>query len=150
LILALISVIQASLLFGIVRVWCDLPGSAAFQWITLSALAMAGTAIGLLISALARSEEVATALVPIVVIPQIILAGVVAPLSGVAQWMAKGFVTVYWAQETLEHLLPESDRTLLGRSSAAWGGTFGLVLCHLAVAATLAIVVLSRFDRETR
>jgi hypothetical protein len=44
----------------------------------------AGKAAGLLISTLARSEGVAMALVPIAVIPRIILAGVIVPLSDFA------------------------------------------------------------------
>jgi hypothetical protein len=41
-----------------------------YQWATLAALAVARTATGLLISALARSEKVAAALLPIAVIPR--------------------------------------------------------------------------------
>jgi ABC-type multidrug transport system permease subunit len=59
-VLALIGVVQATLLLVIVRSWCRPPGSAAFQWLTLATLAVAGTAVGLLISAVARSEEVAS------------------------------------------------------------------------------------------
>ncbi len=119
LVLALIGVLQATLLFLIVRTWCRPPGSPVFQWAALAALAVAGTAIGLLISALARSEEVATALVPIAVIPQIILAGVVAPLEGPARLLAEWFITVYRGQQALESLLPEADLTFLGRSARA-------------------------------
>ena len=90
LVLALIGVAQATLLFGIVRAWCRPPGRRLSQWLTLAALAAAGTAVGLLISAVARSEEVATALVPIAVIPQIILAGVVAPLERVRPISGEG------------------------------------------------------------
>ncbi len=115
LVLALIAVVQATLLFCIVRAWCRPPGPAALQWLTLAALTVAGTTVGLLISAIARSEEVATALVPIAVIPQIILAGVVAPLNGFVRFLAKGFISVHWAQQALERLLPEADLALLGR-----------------------------------
>ena len=85
LVLVLIALIQVALLFGIVRLWCGPPGGAAGQRVALALLAVAGTALGLLISALARTEEVAAALVPIAVIPQIILAGVIAPLSGLSK-----------------------------------------------------------------
>ena len=105
LLLAAIGIVQAALLWAMVQALCRLPGSPALQWLTLSTLAVAGTAIGLLISAIARSEELATALVPIVVIPQIILAGAIAPLNGLTRWVAQGFVSVYWAQQALEQLL---------------------------------------------
>src|ERR1700730_9284667 len=72
-VLVFMSLVQVTLLFGIVRLWCGPPGSMAGQWATLAMLAVSGTALGLLISALAGTEEVAAALVPIAVMPQIIL-----------------------------------------------------------------------------
>jgi ABC transport system ATP-binding/permease protein len=142
LVLAVIAVVQATLLFLIVRVWCQPPGSAALQWATLAMLAVAGTAIGLFISALARSEEVATALVPIAVIPQIILAGVVAPLSGPVRFLARGFVSVQWAQQALESLLPQADLTILGRATAGFRGPWAIVLAQAAVGAAATVIVL--------
>src|SRR4029077_11364680 len=100
-----IAMIQVAILFGIVRVWCQPPGSALGQWFVLALLAVAGTALGLLISAFARTEEVAVALVPIAVMPQIILAGVIAPLSGLGMALAKAGITVHWAEGALEALL---------------------------------------------
>ncbi len=61
-----------------------MPGNQVGMMGTLVSLSIAGTLLGLAISATAKNEEVAVALVPIVVIPQIILAGVVANLAGVA------------------------------------------------------------------
>ena len=86
----------------------------------MAALAVAGTALGLLISAFARTEEVAVALVPIAVMPQIILAGVIAPLSGLGQAPgARSRITVYWGQQQpLETLLPDADLLLLGARRA--------------------------------
>ena len=143
-VLSLISVAQASLLFGIVRAWCGPPGSAVLQWLTLGSLATAGTAVGLLISTVARSEEVATALVPIAVIPQIILAGVIVPLSGFARSLAEGFISVYWGQKVLERLLPEADLTRIGREAEAWSGPLAIVLAHAGAVCVAASVVLWR------
>jgi ABC transport system ATP-binding/permease protein len=142
LVLALIAVVQATLLFFIVRVWCRTPGTAALQWMTLAALAVAGTTVGLFVSALARSEEVATALVPIAVIPQIILAGVVAPLNGLVRFLAKGFISVHWAQQALERLLPEADRALLGRQTGGFLAPFAIVIAQAAVGAAATVFVL--------
>src|SRR5207253_6517211 len=112
-VLVLIALVQVALLYGIVRAWCGPPGPAGGQAGTLAALAVAGTALGLLISALARTEEVAVALVPIAVMPQIILAGVIAPLRGPAEWLARGLITAYWGERALEGLLPGADLALL-------------------------------------
>jgi ABC-type multidrug transport system ATPase subunit len=141
-VLALISMAQATLLFWIVRIWCDPPGSILLQWLTLAALATAGTAVGLLISAIAASEEVATALVPIVVIPQIILGGVIAPLSGFAKVLADGFVTVYWGREVLDRLLPVAVATLSAEERPGWFGALTVVLWHAIIVSGAALVVI--------
>jgi ABC transport system ATP-binding/permease protein len=139
LVLALVGTIQATMLFGIVRPWCHPPGQAAAQWVTLAALAVAGTAVGLFISAVARTEEVGTALVPIAVIPQIILAGLVAPLKGMVEYFARGVITVYWGQQAIERLLSDADRAALERPKAEWIAALLVILLH-ALAAGLATV----------
>ena len=114
----------------------------AFAWITLVALAIAGTAVGLLISALAQSEEVATAFVPIVIIPQIILAGVITRLSGLAEFTAKGFITVYWGQQALIRLLPRNDIEILRQEEGNWFAPYAIVLAHAVVAAAATVCFL--------
>src|SRR5262249_38655110 len=141
LVLALIALVQVTLLFGIVRPWCRPEGSAALQWVALAAPAVAGTAIGLFLSALARAGEVAAAPLPIAVIPQIILAGVVAPLSGLAEILAKGLVTVYWARQALESLLPGGDLALLGREDGGFLVPWTVVLAQAAAGAAATVVV---------
>ena len=89
LVLMLIGAVQVTLLFGIVKVCCGPAGAAAKQWLVLTLLVFAGTTLGLALSALARTEEVAAALVPIAVIPQIILAGAIAPLSGLSKGLSQ-------------------------------------------------------------
>jgi ABC-type multidrug transport system ATPase subunit len=147
-VLCLISVAQASLLFGIVRWWCGPHGPAAVQWFTLGALATAGTAVGLLISTAARSEEVATALVPIAVIPQIILAGVIVPLSGFARFLAQWLISVHWGQKVLERLIPRDDLAGMVRETDAWAGPLLVVLVHAGAACLGAAVLLSRGGRS--
>jgi ABC-type multidrug transport system ATPase subunit len=143
-VLSLISLAQASLLFAIVWVWCDPPGSAGLQWVTLASLSTCGTAVGLLISAIARSEEVATALVPIAVMPQIILCGVIAPLSGFSRFLSECLISVYWGQFVLERLLPEADLTRIGRKTEPWSAPLMIVLVHAGAVCIVALVVLWR------
>jgi ABC-type multidrug transport system permease subunit len=142
LVLTLVALLQATFLFAIIRSWCHPPGSLAGQWATLGALATAGTAVGLLISAFARTEEVATALVPIAVIPQIILAGVIAPLSGALELLAKGIITVYWGQRAFESLLPTDDLDLLKMETGRWSSSVAIIVIHALVAAVAAIMFL--------
>jgi ABC transport system ATP-binding/permease protein len=149
LVLTLIGLMQTTLLFGIVWAWCQPPGAPALVWVTLVALAIAGTAIGLLISALAQSEEVAAALVPIAVIPQIILAGVITRLSGLAQLMANGLITVYWGQQALERLLPTNDLRLLAREEGNWFYPWAILLAHAVVGAAATVGVLRQTQGRT-
>ena len=59
------------------------------------ALSIAGTTLGLTISSLSKSEEMAVASVPIAIIPLIILAGVVASLSKIPEWISMLAITVF-------------------------------------------------------
>ncbi len=143
-VLTLIVVTQTTLLFGIVRALCRPPGPLALEWMTLASMAVAGTSVGLLISALAHSEEVATALVPIAVVPQIVLAGVVTSLTGFARFLAKALITVYWGQQAQEHLLPDGDLMSVGHETGSWLWPWIIVLVHAIVGAAAAIGVLQR------
>jgi hypothetical protein len=134
--------VQVSLLFVIVRLACGPPGNPAGQWGTLLLLGVVGTTLGLLLSTAARTEEVATALVPVAVIPQIILAGVIAPLSGATEWLAKAVVAVRSGQMGLERLLPAGDQSLLGIPPGAGLGPVVLLVTHAAVLAVGTMLVL--------
>lgn len=135
---------QATLLFAIVRVWCGPSGPVASQWLVLASLAAAGTGLGLLISAASRSEEVATALVPLAVIPQIVLAGVIAPLNGVAEWLAKWSISVYWGQQGLEALLPSDVLALFGMDDRSWFLPLEVVLGQAAATWIASLAILRR------
>jgi ABC transport system ATP-binding/permease protein len=141
-VLLAIGMVQVTLLFLVVRLVCGPPGNVIGQWAVLSMLVLAGTTLGLLISAVSRTEEVATALVPVAVIPQIILAGVIAPLSGVPEVLAKGLTSAYWGQEGLAALLPEIDRAVLGRQPLSVVASLGLLTGHAAGCAVLTLPLL--------
>jgi hypothetical protein len=56
----------------------SVPGDRLQQFILLTTGAMAGTAMGLVISAFATTRDQATMIVPLALVPQRILAGVLA------------------------------------------------------------------------
>jgi ABC transport system ATP-binding/permease protein len=149
-VLALIAVTQATLLFGIVRVLCGTPGSISLEWMALAILAIAGTSVGLLISAVSQTEEVATALVPIAVVPQIILAGVITNLSGFARFLANTLISVYWGQQALERLLPNGDLKYIGHEEGNWFYPWVVVFVHAIVAGGGTIAVLARTEMRSR
>jgi energy-coupling factor transporter ATP-binding protein EcfA2 len=146
LVLALIALLQAAVLLAIVRPWCRPPGSLLGQGAALAVLAAAGSALGLLLSALARNEDMAAALVPLAVIPQIILAGVIAPLPdlSLSRILANSFITARWGQCALEAMLPSDDLVLLGIVRAEYYQQIAMVAVHLAVFAAATLLVLWR------
>ena len=68
------------------------------QFGVLAVLSMTGVALGLLLSACVSSPDRANALLPYVLIPQIILGGGIMPVrDGVLYWLAVVLSPVYWA-----------------------------------------------------
>lgn len=81
-VLALIVSFQCLLLFGSLKFLhytglMNLPGWAIPQVIIILLTAMVGLALGLLISAIVKTSEMATSLVPLILIPQILFSGLV-------------------------------------------------------------------------
>ena len=109
--MGLIGIAQSILLSSITFAWFGMPGDVVAMATTMLLLSITGTALGLAISSNAKNEEVAVALVPVVVIPQIILAGVVASLPDLAEWIARATVSVYWGTHAVNDCLPSSYKT---------------------------------------
>jgi ABC-type multidrug transport system ATPase subunit len=81
-VLALIVSFQCLLLFGSLKFLhyaglMNLPGWAIPQLVIILLTAMVGLALGLLISAIVKTSEMATSLVPLILIPQILFSGLV-------------------------------------------------------------------------
>lgn len=144
LVLTLIALAQVTLLFAVTRAWCGPPGDPFAQWASLALLAAAGTSLGLLVSALSRTEEVALALVPVVVIPQIVLAGVIAPLSGPVELLARGVVGCHQGQLALQRLLPAADRLALGLADGGLTTPLLALAGHAVVCAGVTYTLLTR------
>ena len=71
-VLAGIDLVQVALLLGIVEWQVGLKGGLAWQALSLLLCALAGTGLGLLVSALSRRQERAVAAVPLLLLPQIL------------------------------------------------------------------------------
>jgi ABC-type multidrug transport system ATPase subunit/ABC-type multidrug transport system permease subunit len=102
LLLALFSCLQVAILFVIVRVVCGVQVQPLVGLVLLLLLALAGVTLGLAISAFSKTEEMAITLIPMAVIPQIILSGIIAPLSGVSKLLALAGITTYWGNRGLD------------------------------------------------
>jgi len=96
-------VIQCMTLLGIVAYGCNLQGNLALAFVLLLLVASVGIAIGLLLSSVAKTSEVAIALLPIILLPMVILGGVMQPvhnMNGLMGTMAQ-FTPSRWGFETM-------------------------------------------------
>ncbi|MFM8413723.1 MAG: ATP-binding cassette domain-containing protein [Planctomycetota bacterium] len=79
--LLVIAAVQTALLLGIVAWACGIESSWWHLALVLYAAGLAGGAIGLVVSATLRTTEAATALLPVLLMPMIVLGGVLVPLA---------------------------------------------------------------------
>ncbi|HEY8146978.1 MAG TPA: ABC transporter permease, partial [Kofleriaceae bacterium] len=81
--------VQSALLFGVVALGAEMPPHgvilpAAFEiYLTIALSGLAGIALGLAVSAIASTPDKATSLIPIVLVPQVLFAGIMFALEGV-------------------------------------------------------------------
>lgn len=101
---AVFTVLQLAVVYALVMALAEgIPGNWLEQFGLLTIGVMAGTAIGLLISAIANSRDQATTIVPLALMPQLILAGVLIPkLPALAEKLAKVAVSGYWLTESMK------------------------------------------------
>jgi ABC-type multidrug transport system permease subunit len=141
--LGVITLLQIFFLFIITKLGTSLPGSGLGQLITLSTLGAAGVAVGLLISATARNTDVAASVVPMVLIPQIVLAGAIVSVEKFSKFIAATFVTTYWGYGGLVRSLDDAvANRVLGSDKWSGVGAWLVVACHALLFAVLGLVVL--------
>ena len=104
-VLSIFAIFQGIALMFLVQHWCQLPGELTAWFVISTATVFSGTALGLAISAGSLNQDVAVSAVPIVLIPQIILSGFVASLTGVNEWLAKIGVSSFWGVDATGALL---------------------------------------------
>lgn len=141
LLLGAIGILQSLLLFFIVRVGTDFTGSASYHAFVFALIGLTGTAMGLFLSVVAKTEDQAITLIPIALIPQIVLAGVITSLSAWVEPLSQLFVTAYWATHALLPMLGDPlPEVLKVESWSAFGGVV-MLFVHLFVFVGLALVV---------
>jgi len=79
--LLVVAAVQAALLLGIVAWACDLKSPWWHLYLVLYTAGLAGGAVGLVVSATLRTSEAATAILPVLLMPMIVLGGVLVPLA---------------------------------------------------------------------
>jgi len=144
-VLGLLGFLQTMILFGIVSVACHLDGDWFPQLVLLILATLSGTVLGLCISAASKTTDVAATIVPLALIPQVVLAGAIAPLEGLAKALAICLIPNYWAFDSLKATLPESWS--LRDTGSAVSGAFVLAF-FVVVGTAVAILMLRREDRN--
>jgi ABC-type multidrug transport system ATPase subunit/pSer/pThr/pTyr-binding forkhead associated (FHA) protein len=117
--LSFICVFQCACLLGIVFYWLGFeggPSAFVLELVAMVAVAMNATALGLLLSTMVSSAEAAMALTPIALIPQIVLGGLMVPMT-TNPWL-KPLMYVMPARWGFEGAIAQ-ERALI-RDSAAW------------------------------
>ena len=137
----LVAATQSILLLAAVDFCCSLPGSLFMQVVILTVAAAAGVAVGLCLSSIAITQEIALTLVPLVLIPQIILSDVFVELEGLSRWLGGMFVANYWVYGLLRGTLPDNLVDQLNAPLAA-----PLQFVPGAVALTLQVFTLASFS----
>lgn len=133
-VLGLLCAVQCLVLLVIAWFPLDLQGSFLGHYAILLLVSWAGLGMGLTLSAFVSSGEAAVALVPLLLIPQIILGGVIMPIHELnppmkvlssamaARWGLEGVLAVEYETRDLDHL-----REVCGIPGCVWGiGPTGL------------------------
>jgi ABC-type multidrug transport system ATPase subunit/pSer/pThr/pTyr-binding forkhead associated (FHA) protein len=153
LLLTVFSWLQTILLYVIVSIWCTPPGSFLTELIVLLAVALAGVTLGLAISALAATEEMAITLIPLAVIPQIILSGTIAPLAGFSKILAHLGISTYWGKRGLDACLPEHVAQAVppaGLEQQSTAVAVLVLLLHTSIGIVVALLTLHWQNRRRR
>ena len=157
------TVLQLAVVYLLVAALADgIPGDRLQQFMLLTIGAMAGTAMGLVISAFANTRDQATTIVPLALVPQLILAGVLVPkLPPLATAVAKVAVSGYWLTEAMKSVFITAEgrvRTMNAHTGAlmdmtAEPASYGaaIVAAHaLAFLLIAYLVTLMRHGRHSR
>lgn len=143
--------LQALTLGGLVFAIVGVPASPVQAIVMLITAILTGTGLGLLISSATHSQEQATTLVPIVLIPQIVMAGVIAPIDGIAETIGQIFVAGYWivqglVDQELRFAMDSGRIQLLYPDQGQWLRALLVLLAHFAFYLQVAILILTVRD----
>ena len=120
-VLALFALGQSLLFYAGLRYFLVLEGQPVLIVLTLYLSTLAGTTLGLCLSALVSSDVMAMTLVPVVLIPQLLFSKIVMPnrsLEGALLWLEK-LTLVKWSYQGIEQLVQTAPQW--GTVLQSWG-----------------------------
>jgi ABC-2 type transport system permease protein len=135
-----VAVVQTVVAAGVALALLGLDLTAPVAVVVLLAVldALLGTALGLLLSAFARTEFQAVQFLPAFVLPQLLLCGLFAAREDMAaplQWLSAAFPLTYAVEGMQQLSAPDWSTGVLARDLAVVAGT--CVLCLLLGSATM-------------
>ncbi len=142
-----VGAVQAAVLLGVLWLFAG-EGNFVVQLAAVVLAGWNGTALGLIISALARTGNQALFAAPLCLLPQILLAGGLTPLAQMsvpAQWLSYATVARY-ANQTLELSLRPGPAGLGGELAVSLGQLLSILLLFLIVQLLSVGVILRRQD----
>ncbi|MGH8583427.1 MAG: FHA domain-containing protein [Gammaproteobacteria bacterium] len=105
--LVALSALQCALLMGIVASLIALPGEHAGRFLILFLASVSASFMGLAVSACVDSNDKATALIPILLVPQVVLSNAIVPLTGAAKWFAQASMVSFWGYDAVKATLSQ-------------------------------------------
>jgi len=105
-VLGILSFIQCLILLVVVDYYLGLPGNKLFLFIFLFMCSISGTAMGLFLSSIVDNEDKAVALVPLLIIPQILFSEIIIPTDlhqGITVWVEK-MMLVKWGYTGMKQI----------------------------------------------
>lgn len=133
----LVALVQALITLTVGLWWLDLPnaGSLWLTFVLVAGQSLLGIALGLFLSAFARSEFQAVQFLPVTVLPQILLAGLLVPIERLPRGLevAARALPLTYAFEALDRIMRRGHGLSDGRVALDLGviGTAAVVLLVL-------------------
>ena len=134
--LAAVGLVVATLVTGVAHFgggWQA--GSVGLQWGVLAVTSLAGTVMGLAISAAVPTSDWATLCMIGLVIPEILFSGALVPARGASGAISRSVIVSFWSQRALLGQLDGTTRRLIDDTldgGPPWRAV-GIVAAHVAV-----------------
>ncbi len=136
---------QCLALYFIVAGMTGLEGPGGQQFATLCLTSACGMLMGLVVSAMMSNADKAMAVIPVLLIPQVILADIIPPLGDGMRLLAQWLVPAFWSVDAMVGTLPKGFLNLNG-TKHEWGADMLALVAMAAALAGIAVAALKRKD----
>ncbi len=114
-----VTFVQSVVLFSLTKFATDLPLDFSLAILGIISISICGVALGLFISVLSKNTDVAASAVPLAVIPQVIIGGLLEHPVGLSEVIAKIGIPCYWGFGLFLSALTQSGNSKVNPSMVA-------------------------------